>query len=342
MALNTLAFLLGYRCGVRCRSCLWGERLGDRETVDPVEACNWLEQARAIADIRLIGFSGGESFLYLRQIKEIAGFAWTRHATPCAISTNSSWALNADQATRLLAPLHALGLRELLLSVDDFHQEQVPLERVGFALAAARQLGIRCTLQCVVTETSRKLAHYLEALGVSPESARPGHEGDLRATEIYCTRLGAAAGLPPSAFAPKPGALSSYCSMLGPLVIAPHGDVHLCCGPAFSIPALTAGNLRREELKTILDRAEWDPVYNALALGHGPVQLVDCLRERGLGHWVRDDYSTSCEACVHLLSTPGVEAALREGLQPRQGELFLKRNILAQESPESLSELLLV
>jgi hypothetical protein len=342
MAFNTLAFLLGYRCGIRCRNCLWGSRLGDRETLDPSEAIAWLEQARALADVRLIGFSDGESFLYQREILVVARYAWGRHGIPCAISTNSSWATNLDRTERRLRPLHEAGLRELLLSVDDFHQEHVPLDRVRFALEAARKLGIQCTLQCIVTEHSRKLATYLEALGVSPECAKADHNGPIRATQIYCTRLGAAMKLPDSEFAPKANALSSYCSMLGPLVLAPNGDVHLCCGPAFSIQALTAGNLRREPLSAILQRAEWDSIYNALALGHGPELLATGLRDCGLEARVRSDYSTSCEACVHLLSQPGVETALRAHLEPRQGELFLKRNILAQETAESLSAMLRV
>jgi len=333
MAFNTLALMLGYRCNIRCRSCLWGDSHSNGPAIDAEEACGWVDEARQVADVRLVGFSGGESFLYLRQLEAIAGYCWTKWKIPSAISTNCYWARSESKAEAALRPLRELGLAQLLLSVDEFHEEFVPLERVGHALRAARRLGIECVLQSIVTRTSRRLKDYLAALGVEEE---PG----LRATEVFCTRMGwAATRIPASEFPPRPDALSSYCSMLGPLIILPEGSVHLCCGPAFAVPALTIGNLRRERLQVMLERAEWDPVFNALALANGPARLAECLREAGRSDLVREGYSSSCEACHDLLSTPGVEGLLRERLQPQQAELFLKRTILTQETAETLSEM---
>jgi hypothetical protein len=334
MPFNTLALMLGYRCNIQCRSCLWGHASGP--TIDVPEACRWVDQARETVDIRLIGFSGGESFLYLRELKAIASHCWTRYKLPCAISTNSYWALSPAQAEEMLRPLQELGLCELLLSVDEFHQEHLPLERVGNAVRAARALGISCTLQSIVTKTSRRLRDYLAELGVE--------EGDgIRVTEVFCTRMGwAATRIPASEFPIREAAMSSYCSMLGPLIFRPEGTVHLCCGPAFAIPALTIGNLRETPLSAMLERAEWDPLYNALALANGPARLADCLRQAGRGDLLREGYSSSCEACHEILSIPGVDIFLREQLEPQQAELFLKRSILNQEPAESLSAMVAV
>lgn len=331
MSFNTLALMLGYRCNIQCRSCLWGDRHSNGPAIQVAEACGWIDEACLTCNIQLVGFSGGESFLYLRELKELAGYCWSRHRLPSAVSTNGYWALNESQAETMLRPLAECGLRELLLSVDDFHQEHIPLERIGHALRAGRRLGIGCTLQSVVTRSSRHLRAYMEDLGVAEE---PG----LRATEVFCTRMGwAASRIAAAEFPPRTDALSSYCSMLGPLIIRPEGTVHLCCGPAFAIPGLTVGNLREERLGEILQRAEWDPLFNALALGNGPSRLVECLRQAGRGDLLREGYSSSCEACHDLLSLPGVDVLLRERLGPQQAELFLKRSILTQESAESLS-----
>lgn len=163
---STRALMLGYRCNVECRSCLWGDHRSNDTTIDIEEACRWIDAARNAADIRLVGFSGGESFLYLRELRALAGYCWTQHQLPSAISTNCYWALSESKAGEILEPLRELGLQQLLLSVDDFHQEHIPLDRVGHALRAGRRLGIECTLQAIVTRTSRRIRDYLADLGI--------------------------------------------------------------------------------------------------------------------------------------------------------------------------------
>jgi MoaA/NifB/PqqE/SkfB family radical SAM enzyme len=334
MSFTTLALMLGYRCNAKCRCCLWGDAHNQGPSLDVEQACSWIDQACALADLKLIGFSGGESFLYAREITALATYARQKYGLAAAASTNSYWAHSQKRAVEKLRPLYDAGLRQLLLSVDDFHQEFIPLDRVGNALRAAKQLGIQCTLQSIVTKSSRKISDFLAELNVQ--------EGEgVQATEVFCTRIGwAATKVPDSEFPAQDNALSSYCSMLQPLVIGPDGAVYLCCGAAFATPALNLGNLTREPLKDILERAEWNPILNALSLGNGPAYLADCLRESGQGDLLRTGYSSSCEACCHILSTPGVTNFLETKLEPQRAELFLKRIVLSQEPSEHLLEVL--
>jgi hypothetical protein len=102
------------------------------------------------------------------------------------------------------------------------------------------------------------------------------------------------------------------------------------------------GNLREEPLGAILQRAEWDPVFNALALANGPAYLAESLRQAGRGGLLQEGYSSSCEACQTILSIPGVDVFLREQLEPQRAELFLKRTILNQEPAENLSAMVAV
>ena len=331
MAYQTLALMLGYKCNARCRCCLWGDQLGRRETIDVEEAKQWIDEARQIADVQLLGFSGGESFLYRREMLDLATYAWQKHQLQTAASTNCFWASTKQRALSILTPLAETGLRQLLLSADDFHQEHVPVGRVKNALAAARELGIVATVQCIVTNTSRKLADIREDLGIEQDSEL------VHASEIFCTRIGwAASRIPPEEFPAREKALSEYCSMLRPLIITPEGDVYLCCGPAFAIPELRAGNLRQERLKEIVERAEWNPLFAALALGNGPVHLVSHLSGNTWSPLADGTYSSSCEACFKILTTPGAATFLSGQLEPEQAQLFLKRIILEQESAEDL------
>ncbi|MCC7157814.1 MAG: SPASM domain-containing protein [Bryobacterales bacterium] len=328
MAFHTLALMLGYRCNARCRCCLWGDELSRPDRLDVEEAKGWIDQAGELGACKRLGFSGGESFLYAREMLALSEYAHAKYQSVAVASTNAYWAKSLDKAREALLPLRQAGMGELLVSADEFHQEYVPLDNVRHALDAARALGIACTVQTIVTAHSRRLADLQQMLGLGPD-------GGIQWAEIHCTRTGwAATRIPASEFVPSDEALQSYCSMLRPIIVRPDGGVFLCCGATFAASALQAGNLRQEPLKEILERAEWDALFNSLALANGPLPVAQALGAAA-GHL----YSTSCEACQHLLSIPGAAGRARKELEPRQAELFLKRNILEQEDQKSLAEL---
>jgi MoaA/NifB/PqqE/SkfB family radical SAM enzyme len=272
-----------------------------------------------------VGFTGGEPFLYIDEMRSVSEYASARYGLPSGAATNASWAVTLERAEEVLHSLHQVGLRHLVVSVDDFHQEWIPLERVSNCLAAAKAANIRCLIQCVVTAGANRLDHYLEALGVTANN-------DLAALEIPCTPIGSAAiQIPEDDFLTQPGVPAGYCTMFRSLTIRPEGDVTLCCGAAFLTAPLLAGNLRHERLDSIMERAEWDSLYNALAVGKGPSILARVLEEQGHDDQLLDGYASSCHACHHILSIPGIDAVLREGLEEQRSQLFLERMILEQE-----------
>ena len=326
MGFATIGLMLGYRCNATCRSCLWGEQIYRKTRMGVEDACAWVDQAHALGDLRLVGFSGGEPFIYRKDMTEIMRYVHETYELPSVAVTNSFWAATPEKTRAILKPLYDLGLRQLLLSVDDFHQEYVPLERVDNCLKVAKELGIAPTVQCVVTESSKKLDDYLDALDIKDDE-------DVTSSEIPCTPIGfAASELPASEFKIRPGVPSDYCSMLQTLIVLPEGTVHLCCGPTFSDDGLVAGNLHQESLASIVERAEWDPLYNALALGNGPGCYVEkALAETGQDGFLLDGYASSCHACHHILDQPGMAETLSQALEPQRAEMFFKRTILDQE-----------
>jgi len=322
---RTLGLNLGYTCNARCRSCLWGEQTNSGLKMSVEDACSYIDQAHQLGDIVIVGFTGGEPFLYLDEMRSVTRHASATYGLPSGAATNASWAITPERAEEVLHTLYQLGLRHLVISVDDFHQEWIPLDRVSNCLAAAKAVKIRCLIQCVVTATANGLAYYLEALGVAGDN-------DLAALEIPCTPIGSAATqIPEDDFMTQPGVPAGYCTMFRSLTVRPEGDLTLCCGAAFLTESLLAGNLRHERLDRIMERAEWDSLYNALAVGKGPSILARVLEEQGYGDQLLDGYASSCHACHHILSMPGIDAVLREGLEEQRSQLFLERIILEHE-----------
>lgn len=324
MGFTTLGLMLGYGCSARCRSCLWGESINHGPTMSVAQACSWVDQAHALGNLMLVGFSGGEPFLYQREMKAVARYACAQYGLQSVAATNCFWAITPEKTEGVLRSLHDVGMRRLLISVDDFHQEWVPLERVRNCVTAAQLLEMDCTLQCVVTASSKKLNHYLEALGVSRGER-------LFASEIPCTPVGSAATqIASSEFPVCEGIPKDYCTMLQALTVLPEGNVHLCCGPAFTVDALDAGNLNTERLDAVIEKAEWNPIFNALALGNGPCHLAAALSDEGKDDFFLPGYASSCHACNHILGQPDIATVLREKMEHQQAELFLKRTILDQ------------
>jgi hypothetical protein len=334
MVFTTLGLMLGSGCNIKCRSCLWGDLLNKGPKMSVKDACGWIDQAHSLGNLLLVGFSGGEPFLYMNEMKEIAQYAQKKYNLPFVAATNSFWASSIERAEVVLGSLFELGLRQLLVSVDEFHQEYVPLNNVKNCLTAAKSLGIHCTIQCVNTLSSKKLSYYMDALGVSKGK-------DLAASEISCTPVGSAAcQIPKEDFPTYSEVPADYCTLLQAMVVRPDGTVNLCCGPAFSVEALSAGNLHQETLESIVERAEWNPLFNALALGNGPRLIAELLKEKGEGKLLREKYTSSCHACHHILSQPNVASILENLLEPQRAELFLKRAILDQETGDRTSEIL--
>lgn len=211
-------------------------------------------------------------------------------------------------------------MRRIQLSVDDFHQEHVPVERVRNALTIAQELGIKSTIVCIVSAKSRTLKDYLRDLGASPGPL-------IEVAEAPVTPVGfAATKMHPDEITRYEGVPSDFCSMLGVLNVLPDGSVQMCCGAPFSLPELKAGNAKFQDLVDIVADAEWNPVFNALALGTGPRILAEALDAEGKGEFLRKGcYGSSCDACQHIMKNKVAVEFLYRKLGERQTELYLDR-----------------
>src|SRR5436309_11102788 len=116
---NYLSFAGTYQCNLACPHCCvpieWPDRL------DILAAIRFLEQAHE-AGIEILGFTGGEPFLYPEFI-----IAITKRAAQLAfrfdkLMSNGVWFANEAHLESVLVPLRDAGFSgKLGLSVDKFH-----------------------------------------------------------------------------------------------------------------------------------------------------------------------------------------------------------------------------
>jgi MoaA/NifB/PqqE/SkfB family radical SAM enzyme len=320
MPITTLGLVLGYTCNIRCRHCLWGDTLDDKRRMSVEDARHYIDMASQIDSIRLVGFAGGETFIFKDVMRKAMLYAAGKYGLPSTISTNSSWATSLRKAQKILGGYHRIGLRRLQLSIDDFHQEWVPLERVRNALTIAQDLGITSTIVCIVSAKSRRLSDYLDDLGVAPGPLIEVAEAPVTPVGFASTRMAS------SEIQRADGVPSDFCSMLNVLNILPDGSVQMCCGAPFSMSELKAGNAKQNTLTEIVEEAEWNPIFNALSIAEGPRLLVEALEDAGKdGFLKRGCYGSSCDACQHILREKPAMEFLKQALDEQRAQLFLDR-----------------
>jgi Radical SAM superfamily len=298
--LSDLGLLMTYRCQVTCPHCVVRAGPNRKECVRLEEVCDWITQLASYRDgwVRILALTGGEPFYDLSLLRAVAEFAKERGLLVTVV-TNGFWASSHDRAIRVLEALEAVS--NVAFSTDVYHQVSIPLEYVKNGVVAARRCG-KPYLISVCTENRRDPA-YLEIMTTLREFTDDEH---LR-TAIALPVGRAANQLDSSKYDWADTPPRSACSSSSPIIF-PDGRVVACIGPVIELKTphpLFLGDLRRESLTAILDRAETNTILHMIRVW-GPNKLVSLVRNSDLAGFLPERYisSTICQTCYHLMATP--------------------------------------
>ena len=145
--LNKIEFVVTYACTGRCKHCSEGDHTSCGERIDPQIAADAVRKIGLEYDIKTVMTFGGEPLLYADAVYEIMNAAKELNIPKRQVITNGYFSKNADQIREVAVRLAECGVNDLLLSVDAFHQETIPLEIVRAFAAEAKKNGIPIRLQ---------------------------------------------------------------------------------------------------------------------------------------------------------------------------------------------------
>ncbi|MBO5785692.1 MAG: radical SAM protein [Clostridia bacterium] len=145
--LNKIEFVITYACTGRCKHCSEGDHTPCGERIDPFIAANALRKIAAEYDIKTVMTFGGEPLLYPDAVYEIMNAAKELNITKRQVITNGYFSKNTEKICEVSERLSECGVNDLLLSVDAFHQEAIPLETVTLFACEAKKNGIPIRLQ---------------------------------------------------------------------------------------------------------------------------------------------------------------------------------------------------
>ena len=145
--LNKIEFVVTYACTGRCKHCSEGDHTSCGEHIDPHIAADAVRKIGLEYDIKTVMTFGGEPLLYADAVYEIMNAAKELSIPKRQVITNGYFSKNADQIREVAVRLAECGVNDLLLSVDAFHQETIPLETVRVFATEAKKNGIPIRLQ---------------------------------------------------------------------------------------------------------------------------------------------------------------------------------------------------
>lgn len=145
--LSKIEFVVTDACTGRCRHCSQGEHSACGGCIDPAVAAETVRKIAAVYDIRTVMTFGGEPLLYPEAVCSVLSAAREMGVVRRQIITNGYFTKDADRMNAVARSLAECGANDLLLSVDAFHQETIPLQEVKLFARAAAENGIPVRLQ---------------------------------------------------------------------------------------------------------------------------------------------------------------------------------------------------
>ena len=142
--LNRIEFLLTFACTGQCKHCSEGEHASSGEHIDGDVAADLVRKITSCYNINSLMTFGGEPLLYPDEVCKIHSVARDAGIAERQLITNGFFSRDEVEIKHVAETLAKSGVNNnLLLSVDAFHQETIPIEPVmTFAKAVRSALGI--------------------------------------------------------------------------------------------------------------------------------------------------------------------------------------------------------
>lgn len=139
---NKIEFVVTNACTGKCKHCSEGAHTARGERIDPTVASDAVRKICAAYDIKTVMAFGGEPLLYPETVYAVMDAAKNLNIAKRQIITNGYFSKNLNNIAEVADRLAKCGVNDLLLSVDAFHQETIPLETVKIFAREAKERGI--------------------------------------------------------------------------------------------------------------------------------------------------------------------------------------------------------
>ncbi|HWT29799.1 MAG TPA: radical SAM protein [Propylenella sp.] len=301
---NTRRLYIVYslRCNFACAHCLVNSSPARRERMSLDQALG-LVAAAAQAEFRVVYLTGGEVFLYFRDMVALVD-AISRLGMASVVETNASWAIDDRRTRERLSALLGVGLGCVAVSIDLYHLAYGSIETVLRVARIARELRLPCRIMVIASpdaEADEQIVGRLRREGLD---------------YVYDTlmAIGRGGDVPLSGHLVQRG----KCDSIG-VTVMPDGEAAACSGaftderPWRNSP-LYVGPLFGADAAERLAAVRKDPIVAAID-EHGHMLLEGALPEP-LKSEAKPESACSglCDYCHQLLASEPRVQAMRDRL----------------------------
>lgn len=285
--------LVTYRCSAACRHCL--VMAGPRQ--DPARVS--VEDAVAYGrDFQALGrgvlLAGGEALLAFHHVLRMCQALLDAGVPVGFIESNGSWCTSEALVWQRLSLLRDAGVQGMYFSMDAFHQEFVPAERVHRGVRIAREIFGADNVYAPFP--SLEQARELERVAADPERLSAAS----RAYGVHYIGRAADALAPLADPVPLEALVQENCradldiDSLAEVQVDPFGFVR----PDWC-PGVNLGNTRHARVLDLVrtERVRQDPLLRDLMEG-GPAALIPLARRHGITP--EPCYASKCHLCFAL------------------------------------------
>ena len=145
--LSKIEFVLTDACTGKCKHCSEGNHDRCTARIDTQIATDAVRRVAANYDIETLMVFGGEPLLYPEATCSIIEAGRDANIPHLQIITNGYFSHDEGRISEVARALACAGVNDLLLSVDAFHQEYIPLEVVKIFAREIKRAGIPLRLQ---------------------------------------------------------------------------------------------------------------------------------------------------------------------------------------------------
>jgi len=298
---NRIEFVVTNKCSGKCKHCS-AKLSSKKESINAEIAIKVINDLCKNYSINSIMTFGGEPLLYAGTVCQIQKTAYENNVKNRELITNGYFSKNIDKIKDTAKKLYESNITKILLSIDTFHQESIPLEPViqfGKALLEYGFNELKTHPAWVIdkehdnmyNKKTKELLNTFVEMGIEPSNGNniiP--EGNaLKYLREYFKKPTIEEIFLPCGSMPYTETLNE----INTINVNPNGDIKKC--------SFLLGNVYEENILEIIKKYNpYENMYSKMLIEGGVKKLYDFILNQGIEIDIEECYSP-CMLCKKII-----------------------------------------